>query len=112
MGVKCDIELTKYRENVKNMLPQIRELDKVATVTILEVAKVHCLELQNWVNETEWEWRLENDWNNFLRNKLRDLITENYHACLLNKRTGSEEKMAIDKLFESSEYGELYASNY
>ena len=42
-------ELAKYRENVKNMLPQLRELDKVATVTILEVAKVHCLELQNWV---------------------------------------------------------------
>ena len=64
------------------------------------------------VNEIEWEWRLENDWNNFLRNKLRNLIAENNRACLLDRRTGSEEKMAVDKLFESCEYGELQASIY
>jgi len=105
-------ELAKYRENVKNMLPHIRELDKVATVDILEMAKVYCLQLQNWASETEWERKLEYDWNNFLRTKLRNLIAEEDRACLPVKITGSEEKMAIDKLFESYDVEELCDFNY
>jgi len=105
-------ELAKYRENVKNMLPHIRELDKVATVDILEMAKVYCLQLQNWASETEWEWKLEYDWNNFLRTKLQNLIAEGDRACLPEKITGSEEKIAIDKLFESYEVEELCDFSY
>jgi len=89
-------ELAKYRENVKNMLPHIRELDKVATVDILEMAKVYCLQLQNWASETEWEWKLEYDWNNFLKTKLQNLIAEGDRACLPGKITGSEEKIVIE----------------
>jgi len=105
-------ELAKYRENVKNMLPHIRELDKVATVDILEMAKVYCLQLQNWASETEWEWKLEYDWNNFLRTKLQNLIAEGERACLPGKITGSEEKIAIDKLFESYEVKKVCDFNY
>jgi len=105
-------ELAQYRENVKNMLPHISELDKVATVDILEMAKVYCLQLQNWASETEWEWKLEHDWNNFLRTKLQNLIAEGDRACLPGKITGSEEKIAIDKLFESYEVEELCDFSY
>merc|ERR1719431_1480348 len=107
-------ELAKYRENVKNMLPHLSELEKVATVDILEMAKVYCLQLQSWASETEWERKLEYDWNNFLRTKLQNLVAEEDPARLPLpvKMTGSEEKIAIDKLFESCFVEELCDFNY
>jgi len=94
-------ELAKYREKVKNMLPHIRELDKVATVTILDMARQYCLQLQQMVMEAEYEMRVEYDWNNFLRKKLEELESESDHAYLMMNTTGPEEKIAIDKFFES-----------
>ena len=51
--------------------------------------------------EAEYEMRVEYDWNNFLRKKLQEVESASDHAYLMMNTTGSEEKIAIDKFFES-----------
>jgi len=91
-------KLAMYREKLRNMLPGARGSDKMATINILEMARDYCLYLQHTVTETDSDLQVEENWNSYLKRRLKEL------EVLPEKVTGSVEKIAVDKFFESFEF--------
>jgi len=91
-------KLAMYREKLRNMMPGARGSDKMATINILEMARDYCLYLQHTVTETESELQVEENWNSYLKRRLEEV------EGLPEKVTGSAEKIAVDKFFESFEF--------
>ena len=48
-------QLAMYRENLRKLLPQTQEVEKVATVTVLEMAREYCGKLKHQVYSC-WEY--------------------------------------------------------
>eukprot|EP00092_Neocalanus_flemingeri_P025406 GFUD01027544.1.p1 GENE.GFUD01027544.1~~GFUD01027544.1.p1 ORF type:complete len:437 (+),score=113.07 GFUD01027544.1:82-1392(+) len=52
-------ELAMYREELKKMLPSIREMEKVPTVLVIGAARDHCVKIQMELNELEVTRKME-----------------------------------------------------
>eukprot|EP00092_Neocalanus_flemingeri_P003728 GFUD01004008.1.p1 GENE.GFUD01004008.1~~GFUD01004008.1.p1 ORF type:complete len:510 (+),score=121.56 GFUD01004008.1:56-1585(+) len=94
-------ELAMSREKLRVMLPQTKELEKVATVTVLESARDYCSFLQREVDKLETELMKQERQNVALKRSLFSLQPGQIHWS--NAEIRSNEKITIENYFRCFE---------
>jgi len=94
-------QLAMYREKLKKLLPQAQGVEKVATVTVLEMAREYCGMLKNQCDQLETD-QLEEEEKNCMLKRMLGILTKD-QPCLPQKEVSAEEVMTIETFFERFE---------
>jgi len=95
-------QLAMYREKLRKVLPQTQGVEKVATVTVLEMAREFCGQLRLQVDQLETEQQEEEEKNCLLKRMLGMLTSD--QPCLPKMEVSAEEEMTIKTFFERFDF--------